>query len=394
MKKALQFGAGNIGRGFMGQLFSESGYEVVFVDVIPEVVRLLNERRRYKLRIAAESSYDVIVQNVRAIDGRDVETVSEELSTADLACTAVGVNALPAIVPAIAHGIEKRTRMEESGPLNIIICENLARADSFLRQEVSKSLPKHCLTYMEENIGFVMSVVARMVPFMTEEMRRDDSLLVVAEAYKRLPVDREAFIGPVPEIVGLEPHDNFQAYIDDKLFTHNCGHAVAAYLGYLHGHEYMYQVMQDERIRKVTSSALTETGGALIKKHGFNPARHQAHIDDLLERFGNVALGDQVARVGRDPLRKLGPDDRLAGAAKFTLSEGIFPRNVCKGIAAGLLFDPPGDPTALQIKEIIKVRGPEAALEEVCGLDSDSALARAVLDEFAATSNSYKNRST
>lgn len=386
MKKAVQFGAGNIGRGFIGQLFSESGYEVVFVEVEPEIVRLLNERRSYTIRIASEAPQDVHISNVRAVDGRDVECAAEELATAEVACTAVGVNALPAVAPAIALGIEKRAERGCTDPLNIIICENLARADQFLREEVRRRLPERHHPYLAARVGFVMSVVARMVPFMTEEQRREDPLLVVVEAYKRLPVDRRAFVGSVPEIVGMEPRDNFQAYVDDKLFTHNCGHAVAAYLGHLRGHEYMYQAMRDQNVLSATLGAMSETGAALIKRYGFDPKEHQAHIEDLIRRFGNAALGDQVARVGRDPARKLGPEDRLVGAAKFAISQGIFPTNVCRGIAAGLLFDGPGDPTAPRIQEIMRARGPEAALFQICGLDAADPIAQAVLRELRVES--------
>lgn len=380
MKKAVQFGAGNIGRGFLGQLFHESDYEVVFVDVVTEVVDLLNERGCYTIRIASEQPEDINISNVRAVNGRNIEAVADELATADIACTAVGVNVLPAIATAVAAGIKKRSDQGSAAPLNIIICENLAHADDFLRDKVRATLPEEYHEYLTKNVGFVMSVVARMVPTMTEEQRQEDPLLVVVEAYKRLPVNKNGFVGEIPTIVGVEPQGNFQAYVDDKLFTHNCGHAVAAYLGHLRGHEFMYQAMKDEKVVSVTRAALAETAQALIKCYGVDPKEHQEHIEDLLERFGNVALGDQVARVGRDPLRKLGPEDRLVGAAKFVLEQGIFPENVCKGIAAGLCFNPEGDPTAPKIQEIVKTSGPEAALAEVCGLNGDSKLTSAIID--------------
>lgn len=389
MKKAVQFGAGNIGRGFMGQLFSESGYEVVFVDVMQDVVNLLNEKRCYTIRIASETPEDIGIKNVRAVNGRDIEAVAEELATADIACTAVGVNVLPAIASAVALGVQKRAEKGCEDPLNIIICENLAHADDFLRNKVREKLPESFHTYFADKIGFVMSVVARMVPFMTEEQRQVDPLMIIVEAYKRLPVDRLAFIGDIPEIVGVEPSENFQAYVDDKLFTHNCGHAVSAYLGYLRGHDFMYQAMRDEKVVAAARAALAETGAALVKRYGFDPEKHQAHIDDLIERFGNVVLGDQVSRVGRDPVRKLGPEDRLVGAAKFALSQGILPENVCKGIAAGLFFNPVGDPTAPQVQDMVKTGGTEAALAQICGLNGNSPLTEAVVQAIPTVEKEF-----
>lgn len=380
--KAVQFGAGNIGRGFTAQLFTESGYEVVFVDVMDEVVDLINERKSYPIEIASENPETVTITNVRAVHGSDREAVAREIRDCSLVCTAVGVNVLRHVAPAIAMGIRLRADAGIDEPLNIIICENLITAGETLRGHIINVLPAEYVGYMDEHIGFVGSVVSRMVPVMTEEQKERDPLLIVVEAYKRLPVDGRGFKGPVPEIVGFEPYDNFEAYIERKLFTHNLGHATAAYLGWLKGYEYMWQAMRDPQVRGIAEAALAETGEALIKRHGFTPEKHQAHIDDLLERFGNVALGDQVSRVGRDPIRKLGPEDRMIGGGKLCLEYGITPTNVCVGTAAGLMFDNPDDPAALEVQAMIREGGLDRVFHEVCDIDPASDLAQMIREQY------------
>ncbi|MBP6965811.1 MAG: mannitol-1-phosphate 5-dehydrogenase [Armatimonadetes bacterium] len=379
---AVQFGAGNIGRGFTAQLFTESGYEVVFVDVIDEVVDLINERRSYPIEIASEHPETVTITNVRAVHGSDREAVAREIRDSSLVCTAVGVNVLRHVAPAIARGIELRADAGIEEPLNIIICENLITAGETLRGHILDALPSRYAAYMDERIGFVGSVVSRMVPVMTEEQKKRDPLLIIVEAYKRLPVDGRGFKGEVPRIVGFEPYNNFAAYIERKLFTHNLGHATSAYLGWLKGYEYTWQSMRDPRVRRITEAALAETGKALIERHGFAPEKHQAHIDDLLERFGNVALGDQVTRVGRDPIRKLGPEDRMIGGGKLCLEYGVEPTNVCVGTAAALLFDNPDDPAALEVQEMIGGGGLDRVFREVCGLDPASRLAGMIREQY------------
>jgi len=382
LRKAVQFGAGNIGRGFAGQLFSESGFEVVFVDVVQELVQLLNERKSYPIRMACDEPWTITVENVRAVSGLDVPAVAEEIKTADLMCTAVGVNVLPRIAPTIAAGIRSRAEAGVNDPVNIIICENLQHMAVFLYGEVKKALPEELHEYLDEKIGFVESVVGRMVPVMTEEQKREDPLLVIVEPYKHLPVARAGIKGEFPEIAGVEPQNNFQAYVDRKLYTHNAGHAVAAYFGYLKGYEYIYQAMRDKQVNAAVRSALEETGQALIKKHGFDPEEHQAHIEDLLSRFANVALGDQVARVGGDPMRKLGPEDRLVGGAKLALEYGVFPVWMCKAIAAALYFNPEGDRSAPAVQEILRERGVMGVLKEISGLPEDSSIARDVAKQY------------
>ncbi len=382
MRKAVQFGAGNIGRGFTGQLFSESGFEVVFVDVVPDLVRLLNERRSYPIRIACEEPWTVTVTNVRAVNGTDVTAAADEIRTADMMCTAVGVNVLPKIAPTLAAGIEARAKAGAESPVNIIICENLQHMAAFLSGEVKKYLPRQHHAHLDQKVGFVESVVGRMVPVMTDEQKREDPLLVVVEPYKHLPVSKAGIKGEWPEIVGVEPKDNFQGYVDRKLYTHNAGHASSAYFGYLKGYEFVYQAVRDPQINAAVRAVLAETGEALIKKHGFSPEEHQSHIDDLISRFGNVALGDQVSRVGGDPLRKLGPEDRLVGGAKLALEYGVPPVNVCKAIAAALHFDSPGDPTAPKVQELVRTLGPAAALREVSKLPVDSEITREVVARY------------
>ncbi len=275
MRKVVQFGAGSIGRGFIGQLLSESGFEVVFVDVVPELINQLNERRTYPIRMACEEPWTVEVTDVRAVDSRDIDAVAREIGSADLMSTAVGVNVLPRIAPTIAAGIAARSDAGVETPINIIICENLQNMGAFLKGEVEKALPPQFHDYLDRNVGFVESVVGRMAPIMTPEQKRENVLLVIVEPYKHLPVSRSAIRGELPEIAGVEPSDNFQSFVDRKLYTHNAGHAVAAYLGYLKGHVDIHEAVADAQINAVVRAALAETGEALVKKHSLDPREHR-----------------------------------------------------------------------------------------------------------------------
>jgi mannitol-1-phosphate 5-dehydrogenase len=325
----------------------------------------------------------VTISNVRAVDGTDNEAVAREIFDASIVCTAVGVNVLKYIALPIAMGIRQRADAGVSEPLNIIICENLLNSSEVFCDCILKCLPPEYKSYVDDHIGFVESVVSRMVPPLTKEQKARDPLMVVAEAYKKLPVERCGFVGSIPEIVGLQPYDNFNAYVERKLFTHNMGHAVAAYLGFLRKHEYIYQVMDDPEALRVVKSALAETGEALIKRHRFAPEAHQAHIDNLLHRFSNIALGDTVARVGKDPIRKLGPNDRLIGGAKMALEYGVTPTHVCAGIAAGLMFNVPEDQAAMRIQQMILEHGEDYVLKTISEVEPGSELSKIIHEQLA-----------
>ena len=56
-KKAVHFGSGNIGRGFVACFLHESGYEVIFADVVDQLVNSLNSTPSYKvIEVGAEGT--------------------------------------------------------------------------------------------------------------------------------------------------------------------------------------------------------------------------------------------------------------------------------------------------------------------------------------------------
>lgn len=374
-RKFVQFGAGNIGRSFVGQLFSRAGFEVVFIDVDDVLVEELNKRRAYTVEIRDEPPSTLHIQNVRAIHGRDVEACARELADCRLAGTAVGVNAVPHILPTIARGLELRWG-QGNGPLDIIIAENIHNAAAMFAEGLRALLPAGFP--LDEAVGLVETSIGKMVPIMPEEVRRRDPLLVYAEAFNTLICDARGFRNPIPDVPGLDPKSNMRAYVDRKLFVHNLGHACCAYYAFLEkpGLVYVWEAVSDPRVREGTRRAMWESGRALITAYPeeFDEANMAEHIEDLLRRFGNRALGDTIYRVGRDLPRKLSRDDRLVGALLFALRHGVAnPVFTAHGVAAGFLFratDAAGRLFEADEKFALTdfPRGLEHLLSQVCGL--------------------------
>jgi mannitol-1-phosphate 5-dehydrogenase len=378
-KTVVMFGAGNVGRGFLGQLFSESGYEVIFVDVDESLLDALNRQRAYTIRLIENDwAQEVRVAPVRALHSNQVEEVTEVLAGASLAATAVGARNLHLIAPLAAAGISLRARRGVFESLNFIICENLHDAASVFRGQVKQHIPPEELPYFVERVGFVNTVIGRMVPPLTPEMRQQDPSLIIVEPYQELPVDKAGFVGNIPGIVGMQACDNFSAYTARKLYIHNCGHAMLAYLGYLSGYEYGYQALVDPFIRAQFDSALSEAKTGIMAEYGVEGNWLEAHIQDLTHRFANRALGDTIFRLGRDPLRKLTAQDRLVGAARLAEKAGRAPQAISLGIAAGYCFNPADDPLALELQRRIKAQGFETVLAEVSGIQAVETLGHLV----------------
>ncbi len=267
-----------MGRGFLGQLFTESGFEVVFVDVDTPLVAALDQQRRYTLRLSGiDKVEDRTIMPVRAVDGRDVEAVAREVGEASLVATALGARALGAIARPIAQGLERRWQIPEARPLNIIICENLQNAPERLRSFIHDALAAESRIALPEHVGFVPAVIARMAPVPTPEQRAADVSLIVAEPYKVLPVDRAACVGEVPEVVGLYAVAPFEAYTARKLYIHNAAHAMLGYLGYQRGLRYGYEALEDTWVRERVDQALNESARALVAEYALEPVALREH---------------------------------------------------------------------------------------------------------------------
>ena len=380
MSTAVHFGAGNIGRGFLGQLYHASGYNTVFIDVVDAVVTALQERHGYPIHIVSNAGTDVIaIDHVDAVDGKDMETAAQTLASADIASTAVGVNVLPKVAPTIARAIELRFAADGAAPLNLLVCENLIGAGAFLREEVRKHLAPALHGTLDGHVGFVEVSIGRMVPVSTTEDRAKDPLLVRVEPYCELPVDATGFRGAIPAIAHLQPKENFAAYVERKLFVHNMSHAATAYLGHLRGHEFIWQAEENASVREVVAQAMHEACEGLHRKHGLDRAELDAYADDLLDRYQNHALGDRVDRVARDPLRKLGNNDRIIGAMRMCASHEVVPEAIALAAAAAIRYDDPDDPASLELQRRRMEDGVNGILREVCGLNPQDPVAMQLL---------------
>ncbi len=374
-KSILIFGAGKIGRSFIGQLFGLSGYNVVFSDVDTELVNLLNERNSYPVVIKSDREETITVPNVRAINGTDKQAVVQEVAEALIAAVSVGKNALWHIIPVIAEGLLKRYDANRNLPLNIIIAENMRSADEFIREELMKCLP---IDYpFEKLVGLIETSIGKMVPIMTKKDLDKDPLAVFAEPYNSLILDGEAFVGETPDVKGLSPKKNMKAWVDRKAFIHNLGHATTAYYGNFKHPEaiYIYEVLQDPDIFEFSKKTMQQAAAVLLKVYpeDFSVEQLENHINDLLSRFVNKHLKDTVFRVGQDLLRKLGPDDRFMGIIRLAEEQGLDYDQILKAMAYGFRFKAVDENGQRSRQDVLfdeyMEKGLDYVLQTVCGLE-------------------------
>lgn len=369
MKKAVHFGAGNIGRGFIGLLLSQAGYHVSFVDVAAPLVDDINTLGKYNVQIFGEAE-KTLVENVSAINSNEnLDALLDAIVEADIVTTAIGPNILKFIAPNIAKGLTKRVAVNKT-PLNIIACENMVGGSTVLKNFVYENLADDVKPEVQKLIGFPDAAVDRIVPL----QKNDEKLLVKVEPYAEWDVDSKGVVGELPAIKGMTLVDNLGAYIERKLFTVNTGHASIAYLAYQKGLPDISSAMRDDEIVAAARAVWAETSALLIDKYNFDPAVHQRYVDTTETRFKNPEISDEVTRVARGPKRKLSASDRLVSPATQLIERGKTPNALAKVIAAALKFDYAEDKEAVEVQDFIKANGIDAAITHFTGAASDSKL--------------------
>ncbi|MGL4859070.1 MAG: mannitol-1-phosphate 5-dehydrogenase [Enterobacteriaceae bacterium] len=376
--KALHFGAGNIGRGFIGKVLADSAAEVTFADVNQQLVDQLQHQQRYRVNIVGEHPYQEWVQQIRAIHSNSPDAI-EHIAKADIITTAVGAQVLPKIAAIVAQGLMVRHARGNHQPLNIIACENMLRGTSQLKQHVLSLVPNELHPWIEEYIGFVDSAVDRIVP--PAPAANDEPLAVTVEPFSEWIVDHNQFKGPLPAITGMQSTQQLQAYIERKLFTLNTGHAITAYLGQRAHYQTIREAILDPEIGQQVYGAMQESGAVLIQRYQFAPQQHANYIDQIIERFRNPSLQDEVTRVGRQPLRKLGYHDRLIQPLLGTVHYQLPHRYLLQGIAAALHYRNKDDQEAQTMAELL-ARGVERAVAEICGLADYPQLVESIAEQY------------
>lgn len=375
--KAVHFGAGNIGRGFVGLLLREGGYEVVFSDVADALVDAINAVDSYTVHEAGPGGTDHVVTGFRAVNSRtDAAAVAEEVASADVVTTAVGPTVLRFVAPSIVAGLALRS--PEAAPLQVMACENAIGATDLLRREVASAAGADAEKLLARAV-FANTAVDRIVPAQPEGSGVD----VTVEPYFEWAIESGPFGGELPNIPGAHFVDDLAPYIERKLFTVNTGHAATAYFGARAGIERISDALADPAIAASVSAALEETSAVLVAEHGLDPEDLAAYRATILDRFRNPALIDTVQRVGRQPLRKISRHERFVGPAAMAAERGLPSVALVAAVSAALDFDDPADEQSVELQQLLRTEDPAGFTTRTTGLDPEHPLFPLIRDAVA-----------
>lgn len=374
--KAVHFGAGNIGRGFVGLLLHEAGIAITFADVQDALIDSLKSTPSYQVTTVGAGASTVTVDGYSAVNSaKEPEALTAALAEADIVTTAVGAHILKFVAPAIAAGIAARPA--GASRIAVMACENAINATDILEAEVRKNYTGDDL---DERALFANTAVDRIVP----EQDPNAGLNVTVEVYHEWVIDKTPFNGSEPDIPGATWVDDLAPYIERKLFTLNTGHATTAWHGYLAGVSKISVAVTDPLVQPHVLATLNETATLLVAKHGFSMDTQQQYMELILNRFANPHLPDTAERVGRSPLRKLSRHDRIIGPAAELAERGLDYGSLLNAFDAALQFTPEGDPEVDQLQALLQSGRPvEEIVTEITGIDADHVMFESLVEIVA-----------
>ena len=387
MKKAVHFGAGNIGRGFIGEILSKNGFEIYFVDTNKAIIDELNTRHSYEIGIASSSPEKISVSGVFGINnGENPKDVIEAIAQADIVTTAIGPNILPYIAELVAKGIQKRKEENKQVQIDIIACENMIGGSEFLEKKVAEYLSDSDKVYLANYIGFPNAAVDRIVP----GQKHEDLLYVEVEPFCEWVIDESQIKNKSFKLEGVHYASNLEPFIERKLFSVNSGHATVAYSSAYKGYKTILEGLQHKEILSALKGVQKETRTLLLAKwpQYFTEEDLMSYHQMIISRFANPKIIDEVTRVARTPIRKLGYDERFIRPIRELNERGLSYQNHLDIVGKIFAYQDENDSQSVQLQEKLSTMDFQRLIEEVTGLSN-----KKIILEIELVIKKYKNDS-
>ncbi len=352
------FGFGPIQAGLFAKEAFQSGNfaRIVVAEIDAELVEAVRAcKGSYHVNVAKADGIEVLkVDNVELLDPNveaDRKTLLEVLpQSTEIATCLPSVSFYEAgqansVASLIAEGLENNNA---NGTI-VYAAENNNHAAEILEKAVGQRIGGQ----IPQNARFLNTVIGKISRVVTDPAEIADSGLktiapgleraFLVEQFNRILVSRAQIPDFRPGIEVFIEKDDLLPFEEAKLYGHNAIHSLLGFVGAVKGYTSMTELGDDRAVMQIGRAAfLQESGAALLRKYAhlddelFTEAGFADNAEDLLERMTNPYLGDTVARVVRDAVRKLSIDGRIFGTMQLALEHGIEPKNMALGAMAGI----------------------------------------------------------
>lgn len=311
-------GAGAIGRGYLPWTLDESKHDFIFIDHSAAIVDRMNQYGGYTTHRVKGDTYESRFIKVQAAYTPDTFVLGDHQDA--VACFfSVG-----------PRNVSKAAQAFIGSKIPLILCEN--EPDTVA---AAKRVVGHDAVYF----AVPDVITSNTAP---ADLLAKDPLAITTE--NGVQFVEQGAAGLHGAMHWMSREELLRVQWTPKLYLHNTPHCIVAYLGALMGCTYVHEAMIPPMAAAIVEGAMTEMLQTLKLQWDIPHDFLEWYAQKELARFRCQLLFDPVARVAREPLRKLELHGRLIGAAQMCLTLGVLPNNLLKGIVGALLFEDVHDP--------------------------------------------------
>lgn len=371
--KAIVVGAGRIGRGFITKMLIDNNVDVVFFEASDALYDQLRRNDSYMIHVLGHAELDTKVTGYKAYHIGDIEALAQELQDTDYLFTAVGGQHMESLGKTIGLALNQ-VDTEGMDALNIVTCENWIDPAIALKASIMEQLSREQEAALNGKLGVSESVVMTTGTGNPNPEKAVGELDTWIQNQLYLPIDKERIIGELPNWSEFEFVDAFGDLLKQKLYTNNTSVASIAFLGNLKGFTYVAESANDPEIEEILDEVYRELNYALIHGMGIDEQSQLAFSKRAKQKYQDFEIVDVLTRIARDPIRKLGPTDRLIGPARLALQAGIEPKAIGLAIAAALYYEDSNDERACELKMLRESKGIEYVISTICEVEKEEPL--------------------
>ena len=386
-------GAGNSGRGMLGEMFSNDGqYHIIFADIDSELVDGLKQQKNYHVEMTNLASCTSVIKEVKDFEVLDVnkehEKYIKKLASVKLICTALKANGFDLAIKHLVEMIRLRHELSISTKVYITLGANYVGLYEYFDEAIKKELSNEELAYYKEYIVLVMSIVNRknLKPF---SLRNNDPYFIEGDDKPVLRVERSAVqsLEPMPKFFKLE--DNLSAAMAVKIWSGNVVQCSMAFVALSKGMRKTIEAVYDEQSHELAYKAAIEAIYGVDCEFGINEDVEAKALKSV-DVFKNPKFTDDLYRIARQPIRKIGYNDRFIGPARMALKHGKIPTNICKCMAYVFFIDIPTDGDFKELKESVVDIGITNTVIKYCGLNPNDSDENKILELICSSYEELK----
>lgn len=365
-------GSGRSGRGMLGELFYRAGYSITFADRDPELVEGLRRVGRYTVGMTNLKSgrrEEHTVSSFHVVDTqRDRAAYLNLLASVPWVSTALMPEAFDQVILDLAEAAKLRRAQGIQREQFITLGANFVGLKDYCITGLKALLSPEEWSEYSAHSHLVMSIVNRK-NLLPKEAAPQDPYRVEGDDKPVLRVETSPALKAAPD---RPPFFQLESGLDQamaiKIWSGNLVQCAMAFVAIQDGLTGTYEASYHPTASRYAFFAAREGYQAVAAEYGLPPRSPQEELAPIT-LFRTKGFNDSLLRLVRDPIRKLGRNERFIGPALCCIRHQIVPYYITRCCAYVFLYNNPQEDQSVELQRCLQKWGIEQTVQHFCQLN-------------------------